>query len=86
MILMAAIGELVLDVTIAPEGPWRVDDDQEAQIKIAGGGQAANFCAWAASLGEPARLLTRIGDDAVGHRLVAELELGGVEVRAVIGE
>jgi sugar/nucleoside kinase (ribokinase family) len=86
MILMAAIGELVLDVTIAPEGPWRVDDDQDAQIKIAGGGQAANFCAWAASLGEPARLLTRIGDDAVGHRLVAELELGGVEVRAVIGE
>jgi sugar/nucleoside kinase (ribokinase family) len=86
MILMAAIGELVLDVTIAPEGPWRVDDDQEAEIRIAGGGQAANFCAWAASLGEPARLLTRIGDDAVGHRLVAELELGGVEVHAVVGE
>jgi sugar/nucleoside kinase (ribokinase family) len=84
--LIAAIGELVLDVTIAPQGPWRVDDDQDAEIRIGGGGQAANFCAWAASLGEPARLLTRVGEDAVGRRLVAELEEGGVDVRAMRGE
>ena len=84
--MIAAIGELVLDVTIAPRGPWRVDDDQEAEIRIGGGGQAANFCAWAASLGEPARLLTRVGGDAIGSRLVAELEQGGVDVRAVWAE
>src|SRR5262249_51146255 len=55
------------------------DDDCDARIRIGGGGQAANFCAWAASLGEPARLITRVGDDEVGRRLVAELEGHGVE-------
>ncbi|HEY4027240.1 MAG TPA: PfkB family carbohydrate kinase [Candidatus Dormibacteraeota bacterium] len=82
---MAAIGELVLDVTIAPQGELIPDDERDARIRIGGGGQAANFCAWAASLGEPARLITRVGDDETGRRLVAELESGGVEVRALLG-
>src|SRR5438445_2544317 len=84
--MMLSIGDLVVDVTIVPEGPLRVDDDNPSRIRIGGGGQAANFCAWAASLGEPARLLTRVGGDAIGSRLVAELEQGGVDVRAVWAE
>jgi sugar/nucleoside kinase (ribokinase family) len=83
--LIAAIGELVLDVTIAPEDDLIPDDERDARIRIGGGGQAANFCAWAASLGEPARLLTRVGDDEAGRRLVAELGEGGVEVLAARG-
>ena len=84
--MLASIGQVVLDVTIAPEGQLRLDDDQEASISMQGGGQAANFCAWAASLGEPARLITRVGDDDLGRRLVAEIEAMGVDVRAVVGE
>src|SRR5215467_14093129 len=80
--LIAAIGELLLDVTICPEGDLIPDDDCDARIRIGGGGQAANFCAWAASLGKPARLITRVGDDEVGRGLVAELEGHGVEVVA----
>jgi sugar/nucleoside kinase (ribokinase family) len=83
--VLVSIGSLVLDLTIAPAGQLRLDDDQEASISLAGGGQAANFCAWAAALGERARLITRIGDDDVGRRLVAEIESGGVEVKAVVG-
>lgn len=83
--LIAAIGELVLDVTIAPEDELIPDDERDARIRIGGGGQAANFCAWAASLGEPARLLTRVGDDEAGRRLVAELGADGVEVLAARG-
>lgn len=83
--MIAAIGELVLDVTIAPEGDLEPDDDRDARIRIGGGGQAANFCAWAASLGERARLITRVGDDEIGRRLVAELEAAGVEVLAAVG-
>ena len=78
--MIAAIGELLLDVTIAPKGDLIPDDDCDARILIGGGGQAANFCAWAASLGEPARLITSVGGDDVGRRLVAELEGDGVEV------
>jgi sugar/nucleoside kinase (ribokinase family) len=83
--LIASIGELVLDVTVTPEGPLRVDDDRDASVRIGGGGQAANFCAWAASLGERARLVTKVGEDETGRRLVAEMESAGVEVMAARG-
>ena len=83
--MIVAIGDLVLDVTIAPEGQLRLDADRDASIRIGGGGQAANFCAWAAALGAPTRLVTRIGDDESGRRLRAEIEAGGVEVAAVVG-
>jgi sugar/nucleoside kinase (ribokinase family) len=78
--VIAAIGDVLLDVTIAPEGELVPDDERDARIRIGGGGQAANFCAWAASLGEPARLITRVGDDAAGRRLVEELQAAGVQV------
>lgn len=84
--VFTSIGELLLDVTIQPrEGQLVFDDDAPASISIGGGGQAANFCAWAAALGERSRLVTRVGADESGRRLVSEIELGGVEVRAVIG-
>jgi len=81
--MMLSIGDLLVDVTIVPEGPLRADDDNPARIRIGGGGQAANFCAWTASLGEAARLITRVGDDDSGHQLVAELRRIGVSVRPV---
>ena len=81
--LLAAIGDLVLDITIAPHGELRTNDDTPASIRVGGGGQAANFCAWVAAQGERSRLITRVGDDDAGRRLVSELEAGGVEVHAV---
>lgn len=81
--VIVSIGDLVLDIAIVPEGPLQPDDDTPAAITLGGGGQAANFCAWAAALGEPVRLVTRVGDDDAGRRLVADLEAKGVEVRAV---
>jgi sugar/nucleoside kinase (ribokinase family) len=83
--MILSIGELVLDVTIVPESELRPDDDRAASIRIGGGGQAANFCAWAAALGEPVRLVTKVGDDESGRRLVSEIQAGGVEVCAVWG-
>ncbi len=82
-VLIVSIGDLVLDVRIVPEGSLEPDDDAPASITIGGGGQAANFCAWTASLGDACRLVTRIGDDESGRRLVADLEAKGVDVRAV---
>ena len=81
--MIVSLGDLVMDVRIVPQGPLEPDDDTAASITIGGGGQAANFCAWSAALGEPARLVTRVGDDDTGRRLVADLESRGVEVRAV---
>ena len=84
--MVGSIGSLVLDITVAPAGQLHLDDDSDASIKIGGGGQAANFCAWSAALGEGARLITRVGDDDLGRRLVSEIEVGGVEVKAVLGD
>jgi sugar/nucleoside kinase (ribokinase family) len=81
--MIVSIGDLVLDISIAPHGPLVVDDDSPATITIGGGGQAANFCAWTAALGEKVRLVTRVGDDERGRRLVGDLEANGVEVCAV---
>jgi len=78
--VILSIGDLLLDITIIPDGPLRPDDDRKSRIGVGGGGQAANFCAWAAALGEPVRLVTRVGDDDRGRRLVADLEARGVEV------
>ena len=81
--MIVSIGDLVLDISIAPHGPLVADDDSPATITIGGGGQAANFCAWTAALGEKVRLVTRVGDDERGRRLVGDLEANGVEVCAV---
>jgi sugar/nucleoside kinase (ribokinase family) len=78
--MVLSIGDLLLDITIIPDGPLRPDDDRSARIGVGGGGQAANFCAWTAALGEPVRLVTRVGDDDRGRRLVSDLEAKGVEV------
>ena len=84
--MILSIGDLLLDITIIPDGPLRPDDDRTARIGVGGGGQAANFCAWAAALGEPVRLVTRVGDDDRGRLLVSELEAKGVEVCPVWAE
>jgi len=81
--VIVSIGDLLLDITIVPDGPLQPDDDSPAAISLGGGGQAANFCAWTAALGEPVRLVTRVGDDETGRRLLADLESRGVEVRPV---
>ena len=81
--MIVSIGDLLLDITIVADGPLQPDDDSPAAISLGGGGQAANFCAWTAALGEPVRLVTRVGDDETGRRLLADLESRGVEVRPV---
>jgi sugar/nucleoside kinase (ribokinase family) len=81
--LIVSIGDLLLDIAIVPEGPLVPDDDTASTITLGGGGQSANFCAWIAALGGSARLVTRVGDDDTGRRLVSDLEARGVEVRAV---
>ena len=82
-VVIVSIGDLVLDVRIVPERRLQPDDDTPATVTLGGGGQAANFCAWTAALGEPVRLVARVGDDDTGRRLVADLENRGVDVRAV---
>jgi sugar/nucleoside kinase (ribokinase family) len=83
--MLAAIGDLVLDISIRVEDRLRPGDDTPASIRLGGGGQAANWCAWVAELGGLARLITRVGRDDTGRRLVDDLRGAGVDVCAVEG-
>jgi fructokinase len=47
------------------------------------GGAAANVAYHVAQLGEPVRLISRVGDDELGRRAVAELASAGVDTQAV---
>ena len=83
--MILSLGDLLVDITIVTAGRLRPDDDNPASITVGGGGQAANFCAWAVTQGEKVRLVAKLGDDESGHGLVAEMEALGVEVFAIWG-
>ena len=80
MASVLAVGIAVVDFVFAvdelPEGPhkhWTEDAD------IVGGGCAANAAVAIARLGGDARLAARIGDDAVGDMIAADLVAEGVD-------
>jgi sugar/nucleoside kinase (ribokinase family) len=77
--VFASIGDVLLDVVVVLRADPTDDDDTPAAIRLGGGGQAANFCAWAQKLGEPSRLVSRVGKDDSGRRLIADLKARGVD-------
>ena len=78
---LAVVGDLVEDVVVWPDGPVRTGTDTPARVFHARGGSAANVAGAAAAL-VPTRWLGCVGPDALGDRLLAELQDAGVEVRA----
>ena len=77
---ICAIGDLILDVVVLPDGPLVPDADTPATIRCSAGGQAANVAAWASSLGAAARLICKRGSDASSELAAAEIARYGVEV------
>lgn len=84
--VIGVAGDLVEDVIVWTSGPIAYGTDTPSRIFHVRGGSAANVAHAVAAQGGPARLITRVGADAVGDRLVADLENSGVEVRAQRGE
>ena len=78
--LLVAIGDLVEDVVVWPHRPIVQGTDNPSTVTRCRGGSAANVAAFAAALG-PSRFIGRVGDDAAGRSLTAELEAQGAQVR-----
>jgi sugar/nucleoside kinase (ribokinase family) len=78
--LITTLGDLLLDVIVSLEQPLVPGDDQTAVTRTGAGGQAANVAAWARARGADARYVGKIGADAAGKLVAAELEERGVEV------
>ena len=79
----AVIGDLTLDVTVAPSRPPRSGGDVPATIRLGPGGQAANVAVRLARRGVAVTLVAALADDAAGRLLRDALAADGVTLLAL---
>lgn len=77
------IGAAGLDIIGRLRGDLRTGTSNPAQIRASFGGVARNVAENLARLGQPTRLLTVVGCDSEGDRLLQEVEAAGVDIGAV---
>jgi sugar/nucleoside kinase (ribokinase family) len=80
---LVALGDLLLDVVVAPARIIQRGTDVPGTITFRRGGSAANTSAAFALMGGTASLITSLGSDAWVGRLVSSLRDDGVHVHAV---
>jgi len=83
--MLAVVGDLVEDIIVWHRGALAYATDNPTRIFRVRGGSAANVAAAAASLC-PVRFIGRVGEDASGDALVAQLGAIGVDVRVQRGD
>ena len=81
---VVVVGDLAVDVLVAPSEAPTPGRDVPARILTTGGGSGANTAAWLAHLGVEATLVARIGDDAAGREAVADLRVSGVRTAVAV--
>ena len=79
-VLVACLGDVLLDVIVETSGALVTDDDTPARITFAAGGQAANVATWVAALGGRARVFGPRSGSGPGHLVEEALTARGVEV------
>jgi len=77
------LGDLVLDVVVAPRHPPEAGTDVAGRVAFAQGGSAANTARWLGRLGARSTLIAAVGRDATGRALVAAVRGDGVTARVV---
>lgn len=75
---VVVVGDVAVDVLVAPRSPMVPGADVPASIRSSAGGAGANTAAWLAHLGAQVTLVARVGDDAAGRAAAAELSAAGV--------
>lgn len=77
------VGDLLLDVVVAPARPLERGTDVPGRVLLRQGGSAATTARWLARLGVRTSLVTAIGRDGAGRALAARMTADGVRLRAV---
>jgi sugar/nucleoside kinase (ribokinase family) len=80
---IVVVGDLVLDVVLAPARPLEVGSDVPGRVLLTQGGSAATTARWLGRLGARASLVCAVGRDATGRALLAALRSDGVTPRVV---
>ncbi|MBA2719874.1 MAG: hypothetical protein H0U52_11635 [Chloroflexi bacterium] len=85
---VAVLGDLMVDVVLAPVRPLESGTDVPGTVALRQGGSAANTARWLARLGARSTLICAVGRDPEGRALIGALKADGVRVRAsrVAGE
>lgn len=78
---IVVLGDLMLDVVIAPVRTLERATDVPGRVSLVQGGSAANTARWLARLGAKSTLIATVGRDAVGRALVDAVRGDGVQVR-----
>lgn len=75
------LGDLMLDVVLAPERALETGTDVPGRVALVQGGSAANTARWLARLGARATLISAVGRDPEGRALVGLIRGDGVTAR-----
>lgn len=81
---VAVIGATCLDIKARPLAPIVPHGSSPARLLLSSGGAARNIAENLALLGVKAALLSAVGDDLLGHRLLERTARAGVDVTRVI--
>ena len=78
--MLLAIGE-----TMAMVAPIAAEPVEQAELfRVDAGGAESNVAAHVAALGQPAAWFSRLGDDALGRRVLGRIRTRGVDVSRVV--
>jgi ribokinase len=85
---VVVLGDLMVDVVLAPVRPLEVGTDVPGHVSLRQGGSAATTARWLARLGVRTTLICAVGRDSEGRALTSALRDDGVRLRAtrVAGE
>jgi sugar/nucleoside kinase (ribokinase family) len=75
------LGDLMLDVVLAPARPLEAGTDVPGRVALVQGGSAANTARWLGRLGSRTSLIAAVGRDAAGRALVEAIRSDGVTPR-----
>jgi ribokinase len=76
---VVVVGDLVTDVIVRTREPIQRGTDTTADVRLTGGGAAANTACWLAHCGVDTALVARVGGDELGRARTLELLGAGVE-------
>jgi sugar/nucleoside kinase (ribokinase family) len=80
---VVVIGDLLLDVVLAPTGTLGRATDVVGDLQFRQGGSASTTARWLARLGMKTSLITSVGRDIIGDALIAYMERSKVVVHAM---
>jgi sugar/nucleoside kinase (ribokinase family) len=80
---VVVLGDLVMDVVLAPSEPIAVGTDVAGRVSLVQGGSAATTARWLARLGARSSMIAAIGRDSAGRALIKTMEADHVTMRVV---